>query len=170
MKQRSIILIPQFRGIEMVENIRDKYDPLAHKVNAHITLVFPFCSTYSTRELELWLKKILKNVEPFEVELKGISMASNAFENYLFLNIVRGREEIMQLNETLYDGLLREFKSDLPYIPHMTLGKLQNKEELDAAYEEVKKLQNTFVARIDTVYIEEIDEDDSSIIEIAYNL
>ena len=76
----------------------------------------------------------------------------------------------MQFNETLYDGLLREFKSDLPYIPHMTLGKLQNKEELDAAYEEVKKLQNTFVARIDTVYIEEIDEDDSSIIEIAYNL
>ncbi len=170
MKQRSILLIPQFRGIERVENIRDKYDPLAHKVNAHITLVFPFFSTYTTKELENWLKKVLKNMGPFEIELKGISMASNAFENYLFLNIVRGKEEIIRLNEILYDGLLRGFKSNLPYIPHMTLGKLPHKEALDMAYEDVKNLEQSFVARIDTVYVEEIAEDESSIIEISYSL
>lgn len=170
MKQRSIILIPQFRGIEMVENIREKYDPLAHTINAHITLVAPFWSTFSTRELENWIKKLLNRVEPFELELKGISMASNAFENYLFLNIVRGREEILQLNTILYDGLLREFKSDLPFIPHLTLGKLPTKEALDSAYEEVKRLQNAFVERIDTVYVMEYGEDESAMVEIAYNL
>lgn len=170
MKQRSIVLIPQFRGVEMVENIREKYDPLAHVMNAHITLVAPFWSSFSTRELENWIKKLLSRTEPFELELKGISMASNAFENYLFLNIIRGREEILELNTILYDGLLREFKSNLPYIPHMTLGKLPNKEALDSAYEEVKRLQNNFVARIDTVYVIEHSEDETTLIEIAYSL
>ncbi|WP_054743141.1 2'-5' RNA ligase family protein [Cellulosilyticum ruminicola] len=170
MKRRSIVLIPQFRGLEMVENIREKYDPLAHAINAHITLVAPFNSTFSTRELENWIKKLLSRIEPFELELKGISMASNAFENYLFLNIIRGREEIFELNNILYDGLLREFKSSLPYIPHMTLGKLPNKETLDGAYEDVKRLQNNFVARIETVYVIEHNEDDTTFVEIAYNL
>lgn len=170
MKQRSIVLIPQFRGLEMVENIREKYDPLAHAMNAHITLVAPFYSSFTTRELENWIKKLLNRIEPFELELKGISMASNAFENYLFLNIIRGREEILQLNTILYDGLLREFKSDLPYIPHMTLGKLPNKEALDSAYEDVKRLQNNFVARIDTVYVIEYSEDETTLVEIAYTL
>lgn len=170
MKKRSIVLIPQFRGIEMVENIREKYDPLARTINAHIALVTPFESTFSTKELENWIKKVLNRMEPFELELRGISMASNAFENYLFLNIVRGREELMQLNGVLYDGLLREFKSDVPYIPHLTLGKLPSKEALDSAYEEVRKIQNTFVARIETVYIVSYEEDESSQIEIAYTL
>ena len=170
MKQRAIILIPEVRRVELIDNIREKYDPFVQKVPPHITLVFPFWSNFSTHELENWIKKVLHNMNAFELELGGISMASNTFENYLFLNILKGKEELTRLNEILYDGLLKQFKRNLPYIPHMTVGKLQNKSTLDEAYEEVKKMEQTFSTIIDTVYIEEIDEEQMHHIEIAYSL
>ena len=170
MKQRAIILIPEMSRIELIESIRTKYDPSVQKVPPHITLVLPFWSSFSTKELDNWIKKVLHHMPPFELELRGISMASNTFENYLFLNVTKGKEEILALNEILYDGLLKQFKKDLPYIPHMTVGKLQNKNDLDQAYEDVKKMGQAFTTAIDTVYITQIDENEISQIEIAYSL
>ena len=39
---RTIMIFPQFNNIEIIDGIRDRYDPLAKLVRPHITLVFPF--------------------------------------------------------------------------------------------------------------------------------
>ena len=39
---RTIMIFPEFENMEIIDNIRKKYDPLAELVRPHITLVFPF--------------------------------------------------------------------------------------------------------------------------------
>lgn len=41
---RTIMIFPEFENIDVINDIRNKYDPLADLVLPHITLVFPFDS------------------------------------------------------------------------------------------------------------------------------
>lgn len=36
------MIFPDFENVEIIDNIRDKYDPLAKLIRPHITIVFPF--------------------------------------------------------------------------------------------------------------------------------
>lgn len=38
---RTIMIFPEFTNIELINQLRVKYDPLFNKVRPHITLVFP---------------------------------------------------------------------------------------------------------------------------------
>ena len=166
MKERTIMIFPKFSNTRIIDDIRTKYDPLADKVLPHITLIFPFKSDLSTKEIERWLDTALQNIKPFEIELQGISKQEDKFGNYLSLNINKGTDKIKQIHELL----LASTKLDYPYTPHMTVGKLQTKYELDIAYDEIKDIDTLFETLIDTVSVEIIGEDDASIIEIEYNL
>ncbi len=44
MKERTIMIFPKFDNLDIINSIRDKYDPLAKLVPPHLTLVFPFKS------------------------------------------------------------------------------------------------------------------------------
>ncbi len=48
MIKRCIMIFPQFENIEVIDKIRNKYDPLANHLRPHITLVFPFDSNIKT--------------------------------------------------------------------------------------------------------------------------
>lgn len=51
MYTRTIIIFPEFENIDIINNIRKKYDPLADLILPHITLVFPFDSEMSNEKL-----------------------------------------------------------------------------------------------------------------------
>ena len=57
MKERTIMIFPQFDNIERIDGIRRKYDPLSNLVRPHITLVFPFKSEITTEALSDQIKK-----------------------------------------------------------------------------------------------------------------
>jgi len=40
--KRAIVLYPKFDGLETIQSMRRKFDPLANYIAPHITLVFPF--------------------------------------------------------------------------------------------------------------------------------
>ena len=44
MATRTIMIFPEFENIDIINDIRKKYDPLADLVFPHITLAFPFDS------------------------------------------------------------------------------------------------------------------------------
>ena len=46
------MIFPQFNNIETIDEIRDRYDPLAKLVCPHITLVFPFESEITNDEVQ----------------------------------------------------------------------------------------------------------------------
>ncbi|GKU28576.1 2'-5' RNA ligase family protein [Clostridium folliculivorans] len=95
MLKRCIMIFPEFENPKIIDNIRDKYDPLANHVRPHITLVFPFESDIKTDDLRTHISSVLSEIRPFEIILNKIT-PTNSFEvesvssrkyNYLLLFI-----------------------------------------------------------------------------------
>lgn len=115
MSIRTIMIFPEFENMEIIDNIREKYDPLAQLVRPHITLVFPFENEMSNEMIEEILIKRLQDVKPFEIVLNGISMKEDRFGNYLFseLNKFKFAREVIIYD--LYKGNGQIMLSNLRY-------------------------------------------------------
>ena len=160
---RTIMIFPQFKNIGIIDEIRDRFDPLAKLVRPHITLVFPFDSEMSNEELGEKLTSSLQKVGSFELTLYGFSKSA---DNYLFLDIEKGKEIIKAIHDELYSEHFKEFYLDIPYIPHMTVGKLCSEQELNDAYEYVKNIDARFETVVDKVSVEMLGEHEESLIAI----
>lgn len=153
----------------MINRIRENYDPLASCIAPHITIVFPFDSDLSTDDLKLHFNKVLKGIKKFSVQLKGFT---GDFRNgYLFLNVKKGNDNIIELHDKLYSGILENFLyRKLSYCPHLTVGMLQQSIEFDKAVVELSCHNESFETIIDRVYVESIDSYENSSIEFSFDL
>ena len=170
MSLRTIMIFPNFKNMEAIDNIREKYDPLAKLVRPHITIVFPFEIEMSNDDLSHILDNRLKGIEPFEIELQGFSKCEDRFGNYLFLDVIKGAENISNIHNVLYSNEFNACDLGLQYIPHITVGKLSDVEELNKAYEDVKYIRCKFIAVINKISVEMIGENEESIIIIEKHL
>ncbi|WP_019230129.1 2'-5' RNA ligase family protein [Sedimentibacter sp. B4] len=170
MGARTIMIFPEFDNIDVINDIRKKYDPLANLVLPHITLVFPFDSELTNEELKLHLIGSLGDINPFKIELEGFSKHKNKYGNYLFLNVVEGMDVIKNIHDRLYKDKLKQFDAGLDYVPHMTVGKVSSMELLDKAYDDVNKYNDKFSTVINKISVEMIGEHEESIIIIEHEL
>lgn len=65
MNIRTIMIFPEFHNIDVINDIRKKYDPLSDLVLPHITLFFSFDGKFTNEELNLYLKDCLIDIHPF---------------------------------------------------------------------------------------------------------
>lgn len=169
MKKRCIMIFPQFKNIELIEEVREKYDPLYKHVKPHITLVFPFDSTIETNQMKEHLLKSLKNIEPFFIKLQGITPVKS-YGNYLYLNIKEGKEKIHKIHKRLYTGILEDYIPEWlikeNYNPHLTVGNINEEEKYIKAIEDTKDYDHEFETIVETISVEIIDENEDSIIEL----
>ena len=167
------MIFPEFDNIKIIDEVREKYDPLASRVRPHITLVFPFYSDIGSDKLKEHIEYVLLNTGSLKIILKGITPVQS-FGNYLFLNIEIGREEIYTIHKKLYTGILEpyfpQWLRDGKYYPHMTVGKIENEEEYKAAILEVDDISDTFETMVNRISVEIIDENQDSIIEMEIEL
>lgn len=170
MSIRTIMIFPEFEDMEIIDEIREKYDPLAGLVRPHITIVFPFENQMSDNDIADILTNRLKMVHPFELVLNGISKQGDRFGNYLFLDVKEGNEEVSSIHNILYDNEFSEFDLGLGYKPHMTIGKLPTVEALNIAYEKVKDINSAFKTIVKKISVEMIGENEESIIIIEHEL
>ena len=172
MNLRTIMIFPEFNNIALIDGIRKQYDPLAGLVRPHITLVFPFESQMSNEDLKGILESRLSEVKPFEIQLRGISKCADTFGNYLFLNVVQGVEEICAIHQQLYDNEFKEFNLGLPYVPHMTVGRLEDAYALEQAYIQASEMvrEAVFTAIVNKVSVEMIGDHEESIIVVEKKL
>ena len=153
--KRDILNFPKFENIDLIQDIRNKFDPLANIIAPHITLAFPFLDNMSNEELIIKLSKLLVNYKPFNVIFKGVSLSN---DNYIYLNCIEGNEEFIRLHDEIYKNILpTHLKKSIKYIPHITLGQSNNIKEL-------KFFNYEFKTIIDEVSIELIGEEEKSII------
>ena len=153
--KRDILIFPKFKNLSKIQEIRNKYDPLANLVAPHITIAFPFSDNMSNEELIRKLSKLLEDFKPFTVVFRGISLSK---DNYIFLNCIYGNRKITQLHDKLYEHmLLSHLKDSTKYIPHITLGKANSIQNIDLSDCEFKTV-------VDEVAIELIGENEESII------
>lgn len=164
------MIFPEFDNIDIIDGIRKKYDPLANLVRPHITIVFPFEMDITNDELSIIIENRFRDIESFEIEMHGFSKCENKFGNYLFLNVINGTEIITQLHDLLYSHEFSSFDLGIPYIPHMTVGKLRTVDELNGAYDSVKENKTSFKSNITKISVEMIGENEESIIVIEKKL
>lgn len=162
--RRDILIFPRFKNITEIERIRKKYDELYEIIPPHITLAFPFKNEISNEDLKERLKKLLKNVKPFKVRCKGISIKEDkkVATFYIFLNIVQGKEILKDINKKIYTEILNKPIIE-NYEPHITLGTINNineKIELDEEFETI----------VNSVVVEKIGENEESVIEFEIDL
>lgn len=167
--KRAIVLFPKFENIDAIQAVRERFDPLASFIAPHITLVFPFESELSTDELREHLVRALNGVKTFEILLNGIT--GDYRDGYLFLNVKRGNDVIIDLHDRLYSGALEPFLfRKVTYCPHMTVGRIEAQAEFDQALETLGDFTTRFEAQIDRVYVENIDSHERSTIELVLDL
>ncbi|MGL5834323.1 MAG: 2'-5' RNA ligase family protein [Waterburya sp.] len=166
---RSIVIFPQFGSdLDLIQNIRHQYDPLASKIAPHITLVFPFESEISSKTLRQHIKTSLEGFKPFSLSLRGISHEEG---NYLFLNPIKGQEQIIKLHDLLYSGILKRFLSQKhDYKPHITVAHLQDSLATEAAIDKLKTFDHEFTTEVNKITTEIILEDLTSKIDFAVTL
>ncbi|MEW8956010.1 2'-5' RNA ligase family protein [Clostridium sp.] len=167
--KRSIILFPNFCNVNTIENIRKKYDSLADYIQPHITIVFPFESEISTEELKKHFNESLKGVKKFGIQLRDFT--GDFRDGYLFLNVKKGNDHIIELHDKLYSGILKKFLyNKITYCPHLTVGRTNEQIEFNKAIEELSFYDERFETVIDKIYVENIDDNENSIIEFSFDL
>ena len=164
MRERTILIFPDFENREQIDRWRTQYDPLAKLIRPHITVVFPFRSEMTDREVEKAIVRALADVAAFDVTLEGVHRQSDRFGHTLMLPVTEGAGMIRAINRRLYKDEFRNFDLGLPYLPHVTLGAFDSREDLDRAYEAVKCGNLHFVAKVTEVCAERIGEQGESII------
>jgi len=173
-KRRTIMIFPEFKNINIINEIRGKYDPLAKHVRPHISLVFTFESSLTSIEIEEHLKKAVDGIRCFTLNLQEIIKIDNSLGKYLFLGINQGNEQIKEISIKLYTGILQCYKPDWlnedTFLPHMTIGSFTSKEDLDIAFRDTQAIKNNFTTIVDKISVEIVDENEDSIIETEVNL
>lgn len=173
-KKRTIMIFPEFENINVINEIREKYDPLAKHVRPHICLVFTFESNITSNELNEHLKKVLSKTKPFRLTLQDIVKIDNPLGMYLFLDIKEGNEEINEMSKKLYAGILQDYKpgwlNEKTFMPHMTIGSFKDREKLNAAFKDTEAIKESFSTIVDKISVEIVDENEDSIIEMEIKL
>ncbi|UFT98326.1 2'-5' RNA ligase family protein [Radiobacillus kanasensis] len=168
MIKRSICIFPFFENIDKLELWREKYDPLYGKIAPHVTLVFPFESELSSKMIGSHVSNALKEIKPFELEFSGFSVENDSF---LFIDVERGYDTIVQLHNRLYTGILKQFlRKDLPFKPHLTIGRFVSDHACEEAFQVVSEENLTFQTAVTEVVVEVIEEDESSTVECRIRL
>lgn len=164
--KRDILIIPKFNNIYKIQMIREKYDELFDIIEPHITLAFPFRSNISNEKLRQQLTEIIRNINPFKIKCKGLTLRKDKKINtyYIFLNIVEGKEIINEINHKIYENILRDVDiKKYNYEPHITLGTTNNPNEKIELNEEFETI-------VDSIVVEQIGKNEESILEFMINL
>ncbi len=126
-----------------INEIRKKFDPNYGFIDPHITLVFPVDASIGEENLFIHIEDVVKNWKPFPISLSGLE---KSWDDYLYVPVQEGRDQIISLHDNLYSGILSPFWcKEIPYTPHTTLGVFS---DIQTASDKEKALEDaTVVAR-----------------------
>jgi 2'-5' RNA ligase len=160
MRKRYVVAFPKVADADAWQEIlslRERFDPLAHDVPPHLTLVFPFEDPLSDTALEEHVRGVLYGVHCFPVVLRDITAHEN---EYLFLNVKRGNDALVALHDALYTGpLARHLLRLHTYVPHVTVGRVPA-HQLAAALDATSAITRAHEAIVDAISVRAIDGDD----------
>jgi 2'-5' RNA ligase len=109
------------------------------------------------------IESVLHRWEPFPIRLKGLQQS---WDEYLFLLLNKGGQDVILLREEIYTGLLSEYRNDAgPFIPHVTLGVFTGKnEEYAQALKEAEQLKLNYECMLDRLHLIKINDERSQIV------
>lgn len=149
--------------LQRIHQFRKRYDPQVDLIAPHITLMFPVPESIGEDNLVRHFEGVLKPCEPFLIHLQDVQISS---DNYCFLMLQEGSAKVIRLHDAIYTGILADYlRKDIPFVPHLTLGVLnQDSNNRDRALEEAKRLDIDCRCVIDQLHLVKINDDRSRIV------
>ena len=145
-----------------IDALRRKYDPQVDLISPHITLLFPVPDSIGESSLVSHLEHVLSNSASFPIHLRGLEQSA---DHYLFLLFQEGRAEVIHLHDQIYTGILAPYlRTDLPYVPHVTLGSFVDAEVCSQALRDVGCVPLNYHSALDRLHLVKINEDRSRIL------
>ncbi|MCH7983107.1 MAG: 2'-5' RNA ligase family protein [Chloroflexi bacterium] len=147
-----VLAIPDFApgDRDWMAGVRARFDPAVSIVAPHFTLVFPGHSV-STDTL---VSHVLENVgyqSQFRVRLTAVEVLDSSHDgaNYVSLIPTDDFNEILRLHDRLYSGLLEQYlRKDLPYKPHLTIGRFEMRADAARLVEELSNNEIDIMAKV----------------------
>lgn len=158
----AIVAFLDLAALPWGEELREKYDPLARRVAAHLTLVHPFTTTLAPQQLESHIHEVSRSSEVFTLELRGVTGHQH---EYLFLNVKRGNDEVIAIRDALYSGLLARFlDASVTYVPHVTVGRLASPTQFQEALRALHEHSEPVLTSLDRLSCYRINQDGKRVI------
>ena len=158
----AIVAFLDLGAAPRVEKLRDKYDPLAQRVAAHLTLVHPFSTTLTRQALEAHLQMVSRWARPIALELQDVTGHQG---EYLFLNLKRGNDEVIALRDALYTGPLATFReASVTFVPHVTVGRLSSHTQFQESLYATRGYTEPVATVLDRLSCYRIDDDGQRVI------
>ena len=120
--RRAIVWFPPLPADSNIDAFRAQHDPLATRIGAHLTLVFPFPTNLTSTQLASHIKRIVGNWPQLPVSFRDIESLQEEF----CIQMVREKSEaVIALHDKLYSGALKDhLRVEMEYRPHITLGRI----------------------------------------------
>jgi 2'-5' RNA ligase len=126
-----------------VESLRRELHPALPHHAAHLTLLPPRPLHGTESEALRTLARICGSVEPFELALGEIqSFAPTTWTVYI--GIGQGASRMQELHRQLNQGTFA-FAEEWPYVPHLTIAKMQTEEQAGHAVEIARQSWHRYV-------------------------
>lgn len=85
----------------------------------------------------------------------------------MFLEVDRGRKQIEELHDRLYTGPLLQFlKEDIPYIPHVTVGRKESAKLAAEVVKEIPSFHGKLNCVIDRISVERIERTGNQLLNL----
>ncbi len=158
----SLVHFPNI-DLGQINEFRSKYDPQFQLIQPHITLMFPVSDSVGEETLVDHLRAVLRDRQSFPIHLQGVA---KSVDDYLFLLVDEGKDNIADLHARIYMGVLADFRRrDLAYVPHITLGMFaNNKTEISQALGEAERLDMNYRCLMDRLELLKINDQRTQIL------
>lgn len=121
----AVVYFPRLDD-ERITVFRHDYDPFFELIDEHLTLVFPIPDEINLATIIKRIREVFSRWDPFEIRFGGLE---KSWDYWLFLLVNEGNDQIVQLHDDLYDGVLKPFlRAELQYVPHIALGLFANED------------------------------------------
>lgn len=122
---------------EAIREIYNRYNPIASYVRPHLTLLFPLETDLKPRDIHLHFEAVVSGADSFDIGFDGVKLGTT--ELLIYLEVSQGAEQLRLLNNELYGGPFKRFlRKDLPFYPHLTLGRFEREADIKRAYHQLR--------------------------------
>lgn len=152
--QTAIVIVPPTDIRGFADHYRQMYAPeQIWRIEAHITVDFPFVPFEQLDEAEPKLREVLSRVPPRAVAIRGFDIFPE--EKVLYMRLAKP-ERVTSLYEAVlaafpeypaYEGQFDEF------VPHMTVGVFSDEEELQRVYSKLAELRLFLAWDVESVWL-----------------
>ena len=113
----------------MIRAFRVEHDRTkVHRVEPHFTIAFGTSGVGDNDYLE-HVRKIAVASRPITFHCRCAMLGADESGSYVFLVPDEGSGALSLLHDRLYSGLLASLRIDLPYVPHITIGRCSERQK-----------------------------------------